>query len=40
MAEINVKELSADLRKSIQALKVKGELGSSGVVTQASNRPG
>lgn len=37
MAEINVKDLATDLRKSIEGLRVKGELGSSGVVTRVGD---
>lgn len=37
MAEINVKELARDLQKSIDDLQVKGELGTSGVVTRVGD---
>lgn len=37
MAEINVKDLALDLRKSIEDLRVKGELGSSGIVTRVGD---
>ena len=37
MAEIRVKELAADLKKSIENLQVKGELSSSGIVTRVGD---
>jgi F-type H+-transporting ATPase subunit alpha len=37
MAEINVKDLATDLQKRIEGLQVKGELGSSGVVTRVGD---
>lgn len=37
MAEINVKDLARDLARSIENLQVKGELGSSGIVTRVGD---
>ena len=37
MAEINVKELSRDLQRSIENLQVGGELGTSGIVTRVGD---
>ena len=37
MAEINVKELSRDLQRSIENLQVAGELGTSGIVTRVGD---
>lgn len=37
MAEINIKDLASDLQRSIDDLRVKGELGSSGIVTRVGD---
>ena len=37
MAEINVKDLARDLTKSIEALQVDGELGTTGIVTRVGD---